>query len=98
MDRNISLQQARRKVKSIKAFYYHLAFFVLMSTVLLTIKNNIIDWVFEHGHDVDIEFLKWLDWNIIAIPIIWGAVIVVQGAYVFRFLNHNKKREEQVPG
>jgi len=92
--RDITLESAKRKINALKGFYHHLCVFILTSTVLLATKGNIIKWVAQNGKDVNIEFLKWLDWNILAIPIIWGAVIVVQGFYVFEFPNLRTNRNK----
>ncbi|MBW8199210.1 2TM domain-containing protein [Flagellimonas abyssi] len=91
MDRNSVFEKAQRKVNAIKRFYYHLTFFILVSSVLLALKGSTVDWFMETSGNSNEAFLKWIDWNILAIPIIWGAVIAVQGRYVYRFHFDDKK-------
>ncbi|AEM69181.1 hypothetical protein Murru_0124 [Allomuricauda ruestringensis DSM 13258] len=83
MTQNITFEQAKRKVSSIKGFYFHLALFIIISVVLITTKRNIVQWVIQKSENTDEGFLRWLDWNIIAIPIIWGVVLLVHGLYIF---------------
>ena len=92
MDRSTSLERAKQKVNAIKRFYHHLALFVFLSAVLLASKGGLVEWVKENSANPDKEFLKWVDWNILAIPIIWGVVIVVQGCYAFGFFLDEKRR------
>ena len=85
MTQSITLKQAKRKVNAIREFYNHLALFILVTAILLVLKGNMVQWILEKSGNSDVEFLQWVDWNIMAIPIIWGAAIIVQGSYVFEF-------------
>ena len=85
MTQKSTFEQAKKQVNALKRFYSHLTLFILGSLVLLSLKSNIVQWVLERSENTNPEFLKWVDWNILAIPIIWGAVIVVRGYYVFGY-------------
>jgi|SRR6056297_1845608 len=93
---NRTFEKAKKRVNAIKQFYSHLALFIFVSVVLLFLKQNIVQWVSENSGNTNEEFLKWVDWNILAIPIIWGAVIIVQAFYVFGFPLMKKWEEQQV--
>nr|WP_321412116.1 2TM domain-containing protein [uncultured Allomuricauda sp.] len=96
MDRNSVFEKVRRKVNAIKRFYYHLAFFILVSSVLLTLKGSIVDWFMETSGNSNEAFLQWIDWNILAVPIIWAAVIAVHGYAVFGYPLMKNWEERQV--
>ena len=83
MSRYTLFEKAQRKVNAIKAFYNHLAIFVLLNTILLVLKGSIVRWFLENSADPNVEFLKWIDWNILAVPIIWSVVIIFHGSYVY---------------
>lgn len=93
---NRTFEQAKKRVNAIKRFYSNLTLFILLSAVLLFLKQNIVQWVLEHSGNTNAEFLKWVDWNILAMPIIWGIVIVVQAFYVFGLPLMKKWEEQQV--
>ncbi len=96
MTRDITLESAKRRINAIKDFYHHLGKFILASAVLLSLKQNIVEWVLEHGGNTDPNFLQWVDWNILAVPIIWGIVIAVQGYAVFGYPLIKNWEERQV--
>jgi len=96
MTQNSTFEKAKKRVNAIKRFYSHLALFIFVSVVLLFLKQNIVQWVLEHSGNTNAEFSKWVDWNILAIPIIWGIVIVVQAFYVFGLPLMKKWEEQQV--
>jgi len=93
MTQNSTFEKAKKRVNAIKRFYSHLALFIFVSVVLLFLKQNIVQWGKKKKNA---EFSKWVDWNILAIPIIWGIVIVVQAFYVFGLPLMKKWEEQQV--
>lgn len=56
MTQNITFEQAKRKVSSIKGFYFHLALFIIISVVLITTKRNIVQWVIQKSENTDEGF------------------------------------------
>ncbi len=78
-----SYEVAKKKVGAIKGFYAHVALFIFISVLMLSAKGAILDVMAEKNKEADPNFVEWLDWNIIAVILIWAAVIFVQGLVVF---------------
>lgn len=74
---------ARDRVKNLKYFYQHFLVFVILSVILL-INGHPILTVLKHKGATDQEFLNWVAWNILLLPVIWGMVVLVHGLVVFR--------------
>ena len=75
--------QAKKWVDNLKNFYAHVAIYLLMNVLLFTFKENIMNFFKDQGVRGQ-EFLGWMEWNIIFIPIIWGVVLLVIGIYYFK--------------
>lgn len=80
---SVRLERAIKKVEMIKDFHLHILLYVVASVFVLAFKREVIGFVAENTDGANPAFLDWLDWNMIAIPIIWGAVLAVHGVYVF---------------
>ena len=76
-------ETAKKRVGAIKGFYAHLTLFILVSVLILASKGTILEVMTEKNHEVDPNFVAWLDWNFIAVILIWGTVILIQGLVVF---------------
>ncbi len=96
MTRKNTFEQAKKQVNDLKRFYSHLTLFIFVTAVLLFLKQNIVHWVLENSGNSNEGFLKWVDWNILAIPIIWGAIIIANGFSVFGSPLMKKWEEQQV--
>ncbi len=75
------LRHAQKRVKNIKGFYRHLTVYILM---------NIIIFIFEiaafnlfAGKGIDPNGLRWLRWNMMGIPLVWGVGLLFHAIYVF---------------
>jgi hypothetical protein len=86
--------KARKRIDRIKDYYAHLILFVLGSALLLLLKGNLLGWVESKGIR-DAEILKWVEWNIIFVPILWGLVLLVAAFFVFRGKSSFLKRWEE---
>ena len=76
-------ETAKKRVGDIKGFYVHLTLFILVSVLILASKGTILEVMTEKSLEVDPNFVAWLDWNFIAVILIWGTVILIQGLVVF---------------
>ncbi|MEW2922458.1 2TM domain-containing protein [Muricauda sp. ANG21] len=79
----ITYERAKKRVSQLKAFYSHIALFVVLSTIIIIIKTRMLNFIVQHTQIADDHFMEWLDWNILSIPIIWGVVLLVHGICVF---------------
>ncbi|MFC4219823.1 2TM domain-containing protein [Flagellimonas marina] len=93
----ITYERAKKRISQLKAFYSHMALFVVLSTIIIIIKTRMLNFIVQHTQIADDHFMEWLDWNILSIPIIWGAVLLVHGIYVFglQFLKKWEARQVQ---
>ena len=91
-------ETAKRRVGAIKGFYAHLALFVLISILILASKGALLEVVAEKNHEVDPNFVAWLDWNFIAVILILGTVILIQGLVVLGrpFIKKWEKRNQKI--
>jgi hypothetical protein len=74
--------QARKRVDAIKAYYAHLILYVIASIALLSLKTSILEFFVSKGL-TDPGSHRWLAWNIIFIPIVWGMILLGYGIYLF---------------
>lgn len=88
--------RAKNRVDSIKAFYAHVIIFIVGTVVIFVFKDRMVDMVASQGA-IDPGFLYWMEWNIVAIPILWGLVLLFFGIYIFKlkpgFLKNWEKRK-----
>lgn len=78
-----SLERAKKRVKQLKGFYTHLSVYIVINIILLILKGRFLVFVIDKTGNVETRFIDWLDWNIIATPLIWGVFLVIHGIRVF---------------
>ncbi len=76
--------QARKRIDAIKNYYAHLIIYVFAAIALVSLKGMILDFFFSKGL-TEPGFNKWLSWNIIMIPVLWGLILLIYGLYLFLF-------------
>ena len=76
--------RAQKQVERIKKFYGHLRVYIVVNLVILAFKFQLFDYFTGKGI-ADSGFYNWLDWNIIATPVLWGIGLLVHGLVVFKF-------------
>ena len=74
---------AKKRVDNLKNFYAHIAFYLVMSSLLFVFKGEILNFFTANGVE-DQGFLKWMEWNMVLIPVIWGVILVVAGVYFLK--------------
>lgn len=83
MNKGISFKQARKRLNEIKELYKYLGIFVIFSVLLIWIKTDILEWFLDDAIQ-NTAFKQWLTWNVIGIPIIWGAGLVIYTIYILK--------------
>ena len=76
--------KAKKRVDDIKGFYFHVIKFVIITLLILIFKGRVLEVFIEKGVE-DKNVLQWMELNILAIPIIWGLVLLVMGLRLFVF-------------
>lgn len=76
--------KAKKRVDDIKGFYFHVIKFVIITLLILILKGRVLEIFIEKGVE-DKNVLQWMELNILAIPIIWGLVLLVMGLRLFVF-------------
>ena len=75
--------KAHKRVKAIKAFYSEVLLFLLITFLLIFFRENVIGLFGNVGQNVN--FLKWLNLNIMLIPLWWGIILLVKAKCVFNY-------------
>ena len=85
--------KAQKRVKAIKGFYSEVLIFLLVTFLLILFKEKVIGLFGNVGHNVN--FLKWVNWNIMLVPLWWGIVLLVKAKCIFKFKIGFIKKWEQ---
>lgn len=75
------LRHAQKRVNNIKGFYRHLTIYILMNIIIFISEIVVFNVFTDQG--VDPNALRWLRWNMIGIPLIWGVGLIFHAIYVF---------------
>ena len=86
--------KAKKRVDDIKGFYFHVIKFVIITLLILIFKGRVLEIFIEKGVE-DKNVLQWMELNILAIPIIWGLVLLVMGLRLFVFKTNILKSWEK---
>ncbi|MGO3184050.1 MAG: 2TM domain-containing protein [Aequorivita sp.] len=79
----IKLRKARKRVEAIKGFYKHLLIYSLVNIVLFIVRADVLQ--FFQNSSTDKNFIDWVDWNILIVPIFWGIGLLFHAAKVFQY-------------
>lgn len=82
-EKNISYQEAEKRVKKIRNFYNHLQIFVIMMLVLVFCSGMIIRFFEERISNPG--SLRWIESNIWINALLWFFGLAIHGIYVFKF-------------
>lgn len=92
---NIKLRNARRKVEAIKGFYQHLLVYIVVNIALFVVRGQVLE--FFQNEATDKNFVEWIDWNILIVPIFWGIGLLFHASkafqYKLKFLKNWEKRQ-----
>jgi hypothetical protein len=77
-------ENAKKRVDKIKAFHKHIKVYLLVNILLFILNSRLVDFLARDREISDIEFLNWLDWNMLSTPILWGIGLIIHGLYVFK--------------
>jgi len=87
-------ERAQKKVKAIKGFYSHLAFYLVFNVALLLVKGKLFNFLVEKSGDT--AFGEWFDWNVLLTPILWGIGLLIHGLCVFNHKLFNGWEERKI--
>jgi len=80
---SVKLRKARRRVEALKGFYKHLLVYIIVNIALFIVRGNVLE--FFQIESSDKSFVKWIDWNILIVPIFWGIGLLFHAAKVFQY-------------
>lgn len=86
--------KAKKRVDSIKDFYFHLIKYLIITILLVSFKGRILDIFIAKGVE-DPTILQWIEWNILCIPILWGLIVCIKGLSLFVFRSNRIKNWEE---
>lgn len=80
---NIKLKKAHKRVEALKGFYSHLAIYSIVNIALFIVRGQILE--FFQNESPDKNFIEWVDWNILIVPIFWGIGVLYHAAKAFQY-------------
>ncbi|MEL6918868.1 MAG: 2TM domain-containing protein, partial [Bacteroidota bacterium] len=76
------LIKAKKRVERIRSFYKHLTVYLIINILILLLKIYFLG--FFGGSGIQNQgFITWIEWNVIATPLLWGIGLAIHGIYVF---------------
>lgn len=83
LSENTRLIKAQKRVEALKGFYSHLFSYLIINIVLLILRGNVLD--FFQSASPDKNFVEWVNWNILLVPIFWGIGLLYHALMVFQY-------------
>lgn len=82
------LKRARaiKKVQKIKKFHNHLRAYLVVNIGIMFLRYTGLGFVVSGIENADEGFLKWVDWNVFGIPIVWGCFLLFHAARAYEWL------------
>ena len=80
---NAKMRRARKRVEDLKGFYRHLLVYLIVNVALFIVRGNVLD--FFQNKNPDKNFLEWVDWNILIVPIFWSIGLMYHAIKVFQY-------------
>lgn len=78
------LERAEKKVKEIKDFYNHLAWFLVVNIVVFIVRFKMLDIFSVEFDSVGKNITNWIDVNMTIMPLLWLFGLSCHGLYVFK--------------
>lgn len=80
---NIKLRKAQKRVEVLKGFYKHLLVYCIVNVTLFILRGDVLQ--FFQDESADKNFIEWVDWNILIIPIFWGIGLLCHAVKAFQY-------------
>lgn len=85
--------RAKKKVEAIKGFHSHLITYIVINIFIIIFRLKIFPLLDQGSTDMD--FQRWVDWNIFLTPLLWGIGLAIHGIYVYKHKFGFLKRWEE---
>ncbi len=79
--------KARDRAQRLRKFYLTVVRFLIATVVLLLLKNKILEFIILNGIKNE-ETLKWIDYNIYLIPMIFVILLLIKAFKLFVLKSH----------
>ncbi|WGF91784.1 2TM domain-containing protein [Aequorivita marisscotiae] len=91
---DLKIKNARNRVEALKVFYNHIILYCIVNIVLFLVRGEVLQ--FFQDQNGNKNFIDWVDWNILVVPIFWGIGLLFHAAKVYRYkLKFIKNWEEK---
>ena len=80
---DIKLRKVRKRLEALKGFYKHLLVYIFVNIAIFIVKSNVLE--FFKNQSPDKNFIEWVDWNILIVPIFWGIGLLFHAVKVFQY-------------
>ncbi len=80
---DIKLRKARKRLEALKGFYKHLLVYIFVNIAIFIVRSNVLE--FFQYQSPDKNFIEWVDWNILIVPIFWGIGLLFHAVKVFQY-------------
>lgn len=87
MDLEAKRARAIEKVNKIKKFHNHLRAYLVVNIGILFLRFTGLGFVINGIENTsDSNFLRWIDWNVFGLPVVWGIFLVFHAARTFNWI------------
>jgi hypothetical protein len=77
------LRKARKRLEALKGFYKHLLVYIVVNIAIFIVRGNVLE--FFQNQSPDKNFIEWVDWNILIVPVFWGIGLLFHASKVFQY-------------
>lgn len=75
-------KRAKKRVEDEKGFYNHLTVYIVINILIICVNRFI--YTNNDNAFTDKGFIDWLNWNLLATPVLWGIGLLIHGVRVFK--------------
>ncbi|WP_347372720.1 2TM domain-containing protein [Aequorivita sp. Q41] len=81
--KNIKFESAQKRVEALKRFYKHVLVYGIVNFALFIVRGQVLEFFISESTDKN--FIEWIDWNILIVPIFWGIGLLFHAARTFKY-------------
>lgn len=75
-------KRAKKRVEDEKGFYNHFTVYIVINIVIICVNRFV--YINNNSPFTDEGFIDWLNWNLLATPVLWGIGLLIHGVHVFK--------------
>jgi hypothetical protein len=92
---NMQWRKAQQRVETLKVFYRHLLIYIVVNIAIFIVRGQVLEVFLNKSPDKN--FIEWIDWNVLIVPVFWGIGLLFHAAkafqYKFKFIKNWEERQ-----